>query len=51
MLYTIDPKDINKIDDSSSIIGKITDGDGLSLYSTDNKLIEASEKFMGYKHF
>jgi thiamine-monophosphate kinase len=51
LLYTIDPKDINKIDDSSSIIGKITDGDGLSLYSTDNKLIEASEKFMGYKHF
>jgi len=51
LLYTIDPKDINKIDASSSIIGKITDGDGLSLYSTNNKLIDSSEKFMGYKHF
>jgi thiamine-monophosphate kinase len=48
LLYTIDPK---KIDASSSIIGKITDGDGLSLYSTNNKLIDSSEKFMGYKHF
>ena len=51
LLYTIDPKDINKIDANSSIIGKITDGDGLSLYSTNNKLIDTSEKFMGYKHF
>ena len=51
LLYTIDPKDINKIDASSSIIGKITDGDGLSLYSTNNQLIDTSEKFMGYKHF
>ena len=51
LLYTIDPKDIKKIDERSSIIGKITDGDSLSLYSINNKLIDASEKFMGYKHF
>ena len=51
LLYTIDPININKLDASSSIIGKITDGDGLSLYSTNNKLIDTSEKFMGYKHF
>ena len=51
LLYTIDPKDINKIDTSSSIIGKITDGDGISIYSTNDKLIDSSEKFMGYKHF
>jgi thiamine-monophosphate kinase len=51
LLYTIDPKDINKIDESSSIIGKITDWDGLSLFSINNKLMDSSTKSMGYKHF
>jgi thiamine-monophosphate kinase len=51
LLYTIDPIDINKLDASSSIIGKITDGHDLSLYAANNKLIDTSEKFMGYKHF
>ena len=51
LLYTVDPKDIKKIDDSSSIIGQITDECGLNLYSHNNELIDTSEKFMGYKHF
>jgi thiamine-monophosphate kinase len=51
LLYTIDPKDINKIDESSSIIGKITDLDGLSLFSINNKLMDSSAKSKGYKHF
>jgi thiamine-monophosphate kinase len=51
LLYTIDPKDINKIDNNSVIIGKITDNEGLRLFSINNKLLDTSEKTMGYKHF
>ena len=51
MLYTIDPKDINKIDNNSTIIGKIIDSEGLRLFSINNKLLDTSEKTMGYKHF
>jgi len=51
LLYTIDPKDINKIDNNSTIIGKIIDSEGLRLFSINNKLLDTSEKPMGYKHF
>ena len=51
LLYTIDPKDMNKIDDNSAIIGKIVDSEGLRLFSFNNKLLDTSEKPTGYKHF
>ena len=51
LLYTIDPKDINMIDENSYIIGKIIEGDSVKLYSVDNNLINIDEVVMGYKHF
>jgi len=51
LLYTIDPKDINMIDENSYIIGKIIEGDSVKLYSGDNNLINIDEVVMGYKHF
>ena len=51
LLYTIDPKDMNKIDNNSAIIGKIVDSEGLRLFSFNNKLLDTSEKPTGYKHF
>ena len=51
LLYTIDPKDKKLIDDNSSIIGKITSGNKINLYSKDKNLIDFNKIILGYKHF
>lgn len=51
LLYTIDPKDINLLDQSSYIIGKIMDGNKLNVYSKDNNLIDIDKSISGYQHF
>ena len=51
LLYTIDPKDENLIDENSSIIGKIISGNKINLYSKDKNLIDVNKINIGYKHF
>jgi thiamine-monophosphate kinase len=51
LLYTIDPKDENLIDENSSIIGKIISGNKINLYSKDKNLIDVNKIILGYKHF
>ncbi len=51
LLYTINPKDKNLLDESSYIIGQIISEKKINLYSKDNKLIDINDKNTGYIHF
>ena len=51
LLYTVDPKNIDLIDDDSFIIGKIVSDKKINLYSIDNNIIDINNSSLGYKHF
>ena len=51
LLYTINPKNKDLIDDDSFIIGKIISDKKINLYSIDNNIIDINNSSFGYKHF
>jgi thiamine-monophosphate kinase len=51
LLFTINPEDINKLDQDLYVIGKVIDGEGVKVYSVDNNLVGIKEESRGYKHF
>ena len=51
LLYTVNPKNKDLIDDDSFIIGKIISDKKINLYSIDNNIIDINNSSFGYKHF
>ena len=51
LLYTVNPKNKDLIDDDSFIIGKIISDKKINLYSIDNNIININNSSYGYKHF
>ena len=51
LLYTVDPKNKDLIDEDSFIIGKIISDKKINLYSIDNNIIDINNSPLGYKHF